>query len=506
MPPLVDNPNPSMTYTFHTDMTPLSYTNPGPMDASTSNFTPSATHEVSPGTMTPFSFTPPTSPTFPDEGMSSLVVPPTNPRGSHGKKRDASYIPRPPNAFILFRSSFIRSQQVPGKVEGNHSTLSKIIGTCFYAHVSLLGSLQPRVIGMYWKTLPREEREKWEAKAVVAQAEHRKRYPDWRFRPGANAMAKQKVKDGGGSTSRKRIRIKDPPGDHGGGGDEDAEGVGGAGKAKEKGKGKAARAREKLSIEERRCAKIADLLVEGKTGEDLEVAVKEWEVDRKSVWRDEKTWGIRAGASAMEGEKSGSGSASRLEGLVTKGSVEDFDHDELQSSKPSPRSRNPERPLRLEIDNSVLLKAPSMHQHKRSLSAPAPYSRPPYLEARSYNPQSAISSTDVTDTRAIISQATPDVSPNPGERGNPYSHLRRDTNPSYPHNMTWQEAEDQRRYEDSQGLWWPESESAAGGRPPGEPVYQGATLTMGMGYENMGQFDQPYMEVRPYTRIYDTRP
>src|ERR1700734_3682166 len=50
--------------------------------------------------------------------------------------------------------------------------------------------------GMYWKTLPREEREVWEAKALVAQAEHRKRYPDWRFRPGANALAKLKVKDG----------------------------------------------------------------------------------------------------------------------------------------------------------------------------------------------------------------------------------------------------------------------------------------------------------------------
>ena len=50
------------------------------------------------------------------------------PRASHAKKRDASYIPRPPNAFILFRSSFIKSQRVPGNVEGNHSTLSKIIG------------------------------------------------------------------------------------------------------------------------------------------------------------------------------------------------------------------------------------------------------------------------------------------------------------------------------------------------------------------------------------------
>ncbi|KAJ7157531.1 high mobility group box domain-containing protein [Mycena crocata] len=80
-------------------------------------------------------------------------------------KRAPSYIPRPPNAFILFRSSFIRSQNVPGRVEGNHSTLSKIIGK-------------------YWHALPATERARWEDKARAAQAEHRRRYPDWRFRPG----------------------------------------------------------------------------------------------------------------------------------------------------------------------------------------------------------------------------------------------------------------------------------------------------------------------------------
>jgi hypothetical protein len=37
-------------------------------------------------------------------------------------------IPRPPNAFILFRASFIRQQKITGKVEANHGTLSKIIG------------------------------------------------------------------------------------------------------------------------------------------------------------------------------------------------------------------------------------------------------------------------------------------------------------------------------------------------------------------------------------------
>src|SRR5271169_6356719 len=101
MPPLVDNPNPSMTFTFSTDMTPITYS------------TDPTTFEV----LSEPPFSPPSSPLFADS-------PPMGSRGPHIKKRDASYIPRPPNAFILFRSSFIRSQQIPGKVEGNHSTLS----------------------------------------------------------------------------------------------------------------------------------------------------------------------------------------------------------------------------------------------------------------------------------------------------------------------------------------------------------------------------------------------
>ena len=51
---------------------------------------------------------------------------------THGKRRDPSYIPRPSNAFILFRSAFIRDRKVSDKVEGKHSSLSKIIGTNLY--------------------------------------------------------------------------------------------------------------------------------------------------------------------------------------------------------------------------------------------------------------------------------------------------------------------------------------------------------------------------------------
>jgi hypothetical protein len=117
MPPLVDNPmdnpnlHPSMSFTFFTDMTPITAYSAEP-----------TIYEMAPETSILAS--PPDSPNFYEGPMPA----PADARTSHGKKRDASYIPRPPNAFILFRSSFIRSQQVPGKVEGNHSTLSKIIG------------------------------------------------------------------------------------------------------------------------------------------------------------------------------------------------------------------------------------------------------------------------------------------------------------------------------------------------------------------------------------------
>lgn len=118
MPPLVDNPT-SMTFTFFTDMTPITALSVDPS-------VPCEGAWDNPAPAFPVDFT---ESEYPQTNQ-------TADRVSHGKKRDASYIPRPPNAFILFRSSFIRSQQVPEKVEGNHSTLSKIIGSFLFARFS----------------------------------------------------------------------------------------------------------------------------------------------------------------------------------------------------------------------------------------------------------------------------------------------------------------------------------------------------------------------------------
>ncbi|KAF9558778.1 hypothetical protein CPC08DRAFT_616637, partial [Agrocybe pediades] len=77
------------------------------------------------------------------------------------------YIPRPPNAFMLFRADFVRQKHVPGSIETDHGSLSRIIGTC-------------------WRQLPLEEKRVWEIKAKQEKAAHKARYPDYRFRPVHN--------------------------------------------------------------------------------------------------------------------------------------------------------------------------------------------------------------------------------------------------------------------------------------------------------------------------------
>jgi len=133
----------------------------------------------------------------------------------HGKKKAEDHIPRPPNAFILFRSSFIKSRHVSTEVETNHSTLSKIIG-------------------LTWQNMPHEERQFWHSKAKVAQAEHKRKFPDYAFRPSH-------VRSKGGATAEKR------------------------------------KVREVGPKDMKRCAKIAQLLVEGKKGADLQAAVEEFD-------------------------------------------------------------------------------------------------------------------------------------------------------------------------------------------------------------------------------------
>ncbi|KAH7887204.1 hypothetical protein F5I97DRAFT_1807948 [Phlebopus sp. FC_14] len=129
-------------------------------------------------------------------------------RAPPGKRRSLGYIPRPPNAFMLFRADFVRQKHVPGSIETNHGSLSKIIGNC-------------------WRALPLEEKRIWDQKAKQAKAEHAAKYPGYRFRPVHN-----KNKD------KKKEKICATPED------------------------------------EQRCEAVAQLLLEGKKGDELAAAIR----------------------------------------------------------------------------------------------------------------------------------------------------------------------------------------------------------------------------------------
>ncbi|KAG1738311.1 hypothetical protein EDD22DRAFT_923022 [Suillus occidentalis] len=158
----------------------------------------------------------PSSPTTQLFPPSELPPTTTRRRVPPGKRRSLGYIPRPPNAFMLFRADFVRQKHVPGSIETNHGSLSKIIGNC-------------------WRALPLEEKRVWEIKAKHAKAEHKARYPEYRFRPVHN-------------------------------------------KNKEKKKEKATPTAE----DERRCEEVAQLLLDGMKGDQLAAAIRK--LDENKVY------------------------------------------------------------------------------------------------------------------------------------------------------------------------------------------------------------------------------
>ncbi|KAG6818888.1 hypothetical protein H0H93_000580 [Arthromyces matolae] len=112
---------PSRPVTFAPNITPITYIE----DDSENDY--SLSSSLSPSSLL--------SPSDPSSATTHLfppsdtpAPPPTRRRCPPGKRRSMGYIPRPPNAFMLFRADFVRQKHVPGTIETNHGSLSKIIG------------------------------------------------------------------------------------------------------------------------------------------------------------------------------------------------------------------------------------------------------------------------------------------------------------------------------------------------------------------------------------------
>ncbi|KAH9478255.1 Repressor of filamentous growth 1 [Psilocybe cubensis] len=84
-------------------------------------------------------------------------------RPSHARRREPGHIPRPCNAFILFRSKFVSSAYF-GKDE-HQNELS-------------------RSAGKVWNSMSKEEKEPYRAAAEIQKMEHKAKNPGYRYNPG----------------------------------------------------------------------------------------------------------------------------------------------------------------------------------------------------------------------------------------------------------------------------------------------------------------------------------
>ncbi|KAG1872538.1 high mobility group box domain-containing protein, partial [Suillus tomentosus] len=73
------------------------------------------------------------------------------------------HIPRPPNAFMLYRSHMLKSRgnADPEKRQQNLS----------------------RIAGQLWRAMSKEDRAVWHKKAAEVQAAHCAKYPGYKFKP-----------------------------------------------------------------------------------------------------------------------------------------------------------------------------------------------------------------------------------------------------------------------------------------------------------------------------------
>ena len=97
-------------------------------------------------------------PSLPDRSGSSPA------RSSHSRKKKPGHIPRPPNAFLIFRSELWNKEKIKSSVERDHRQIS-------------------RIAGRYWQELTDDERAPYHVLAEEAKRLHAQKYPDYKYSP-----------------------------------------------------------------------------------------------------------------------------------------------------------------------------------------------------------------------------------------------------------------------------------------------------------------------------------
>ena len=169
----------------------------------------------------------------------------------------------------------------------------------------------------------------------MALADHRKKYPDWRFRTTANTPAKSK--DGPKRKNNKKARGE---------------------------------ADKKVKDREKRCDRIADLLAAGKTGADLEKAIEKFDHELQDELKIEED-----GCSVFAAKPQESVAPPAVpESPTDVGMVGDVKNHALSPDLPSPVSL-PEVHEISDGSPNVRFCTPLTSMFRRSSSAPAAHAR-----------------------------------------------------------------------------------------------------------------------------------
>ncbi|ESK86232.1 HMG-box [Moniliophthora roreri MCA 2997] len=99
---------------------------------------------------------------------------------SHSRRRSHDHVPRPPNAFILYRSDYWKMEKLHDEKERekDHCEIS-------------------RLAARSWKELPDERKEEYRRQALIKKAEHARQYPGYKYAPGHRNKPKATRKKSG---------------------------------------------------------------------------------------------------------------------------------------------------------------------------------------------------------------------------------------------------------------------------------------------------------------------
>ncbi|SCV68794.1 BQ2448_915 [Microbotryum intermedium] len=104
---------------------------------------------------------------------SSQMPAPVRKKKSHSRRMSEGHVPRPKNAFILYRAHVVADPGFVAAFRGQHNNISKVVGAM-------------------WQALPKEETAIWHELAEKEKEAHAKQFPNYKYKPARPSPKKTK--------------------------------------------------------------------------------------------------------------------------------------------------------------------------------------------------------------------------------------------------------------------------------------------------------------------------